>query len=165
MERKELIMAKAIVIYYSRSGNTKEMAEMIAKAMNEDQLPTECKAVSDVSSDEIFSYDAIVLGSPTYYGQMAAPVKQLIDDLVSRHSQLDGKVGAAFSSSANVAGGNETTIMGIIEAMLISGMVVQGDPKGDHYGPVSIGKPDKKVEAHCIRKGKRIAELTKKLIH
>lgn len=156
-------MAKAIVIYFSKSGNTKAMAQMIAKAMNEAGLPTECKAVSDVSADEIFGYDAIVLGSPTYYGQMAAQLKQLIDDLVSRHGQLDGKVGAAFTSSGNVAGGNETTIMGIIEALLISGMIVQGDPKGDHYGPVSIGKPDKKVETQCIRMGKRIAELTKKI--
>jgi len=157
-------MAKGIVVYYSKSGNTKAMAQMIAKAMNESELPTECKAVSDVTPDEIFSYDAIVFGSPTYYGQMAAPLKQLIDDLVSRHGQLDGKVGAAFSSSANVAGGNETTVMGIIEAMLISGMIVQGDPRGDHYGPVSIGKPDKKVEAQCVRRGQRVAELTKKLI-
>ena len=156
-------MAKAIVIYHSRSCNTKEMAQIIAKAMSDSELPTECRPVSDVTPDEIFSYDTIVIGSPTYYGQMAAPIKQLIDDLVTRHGQLDGKVGAAFSSSANVAGGNETTIMGIIETMLISGMIVQGDPQGDHYGPVSIGKPDKKVQMQCIRRGKRIAELTKKL--
>ncbi|MBN2180632.1 MAG: flavodoxin family protein [Sedimentisphaerales bacterium] len=156
-------MAKGIVIYYSRSGNTKEMAEIIAKAMNEADLPTECKSVSDVTPVDVFSYDAIVIGSPTYYGQMAGPIKSLIDDLVSRHGQLDGKIGAAFSSSANIGGGNETTIMGIIEAMLISGMIVQGDPQGDHYGPVSIGKPDKRVEKQCTRRGCRIAELTNKL--
>ena len=156
-------MAKAIVIYYSRSGNTKEMAVMIVKAMNEAELPTECKPVDDVTPEDVISYDAIAIGSPTYYGQMAAPIKQLIDDLVSMHGQLDGKVGAAFSSSANIGGGNETTIMGIIETMLISGMIVQGDPKGDHYGPVSIGKPDQRVEKQCIRRGRRIAELVKKL--
>jgi len=157
-------MAKAIVIYYSRTGNTKEMAQIIAKAMNEADLPTDCKSVSDVTADDVFSYDAIVIGSPTYYGQMAAPIKQLIDDLVGRHGQLDGKVGAAFTSAANIGGGNETTIMGIIEAMLISGMVVQGDPNGDHYGPVSISKPDQRVEQQCQRRGQRIAELTKKLM-
>ena len=157
-------MAKAIVIYYSRTGNTKEMAEIIARAMNEADLPTECKSVGDVKAEDVFSYDAIVIGSPTYYGQMAAPIKQLIDDLVGRHGQLDGKVGAAFTSAANIGGGNETTIMGIIEAMLISGMVVQGDPNGDHYGPVSIGKPDQRVEQQCWRRGQRIAELTKKLV-
>jgi NAD(P)H dehydrogenase (quinone) len=156
-------MAKAIVIYYSRSGNTKRMAEIITQAMNNADLSTECKSVSDISPEDIFIYDAIVIGSPTYYGQMAGPIKQLIDDLVSRHGQLDGKVGATFTSSANIGGGNETTIMGIIEFMLISGMIVQGDPQGDHYGPVSIGKPDNRVEQQCIRRGQRIAELTKKL--
>jgi len=156
-------MAKGIVIYYSRTGNTKEMAQIIAKAMNEADLPTECKSVGDVKADDVFSYDAIVIGSPTYYGQMAAPIKRLVDDLVGRHGQLDGKVGAAFTSAANIGGGNETTIMGIIEAMLISGMVVQGDPNGDHYGPVSIGKPDQRVEQQCRRRGQRIVELTKKL--
>ena len=156
-------MAKGIVIYYSRTGNTKGMAQIIARAMNEADLPSECKSVSDVKADDVFIYDAIVFGSPTYYGQMAAPIKQLVDDLVGRHGQLDGKVGAAFTSAANIGGGNETTIMGIIEAMLISGMVVQGDPNGDHYGPVSIGKPDQRVEQQCRRRGQRIAELTKKL--
>jgi NAD(P)H dehydrogenase (quinone) len=156
-------MAKAIVVYYSRSGNTKEMAEITAKAMNDAELPTECKPVEKVKAKDLLDYDAIVIGSPTYYGQMAAPLKQLFDDSVSNHGALDGKVGSAFASAANIGGGNETTIMGIIEAMLISGMIVQGDPQGDHYGPVSIGKPDQRVKQQCQRRGKRIAELTKKL--
>ena len=160
---KGLKMAKGIVIYYSRSGNTEEMAQIIAGAMNEADLPTECKSVSNVKAEELLNYDAIVVGSPTYYGHMAGPVKQLFDDTVKFHGKLDGKVGAAFTSAANIGGGNETTIMGIIEAMLIAGMVVQGDPKGDHYGPVSIGKPDQRVEKQCARRGRRIAELTKKL--
>jgi len=156
-------MAKAIVIYYSRSGNTKEMAEIIAEGMNEADLATECKSVDKLKARDLLDYDAIVVGSPTYYGHMAGPIKKLFDDAVSYHGQLDGKVGAAFSSAANIGGGNETTIMGIIEAMLISGMTVQGDPQGDHYGPVSIGKPDDRVKQQCRRRGQRIAELTKKL--
>jgi len=156
-------MAKAIVIYYSKSGNTKEMAEIIAKAMNEADLQVECKSVNDVKAEELLNYDAIVIGSPTYYGHMAGPVKQLFDETVRFHGKLDGKIGAAFTSSANIGGGNETTIIGIIEAMLIAGCIVQGDPKGDHYGPVSIGKPDDRVKRQCIRRGRRIAELAKKL--
>ncbi|MFC1675959.1 flavodoxin family protein [Planctomycetota bacterium] len=156
-------MAKAIVIYYSRTGNTKAMAEIITQAMNQALLPTDCKSVENVKADDLLDYDAIVLGTPTYYGHMAAPIKQLIDDTVTSHGKLDGKIGAAFSSAANIGGGNETAIMGIIEAMLIAGMIVQGDPKGDHYGPVSIGKPDERVEKQCKRRGQRIAELTLKL--
>ena len=156
-------MEKGIVVYYSRSGNTKEMAEIIAKAMNEAKLPTDCKSVDEVKADDLFGYDAIVLGSPTYYGQMAGALKSLIDGLVGRHGQLDGRIGGAFTSAANIGGGNETTIMGIIEAMLIAGLIVQGDPKGDHYGPVSIGKPDERVKKQCARRGRRIAELAQKL--
>jgi len=157
-------MAKGIVIYYSRSGNTKEMAEIVAGAMNEAGLATECKSVEKVKAEELLGYDAIAVGSPTYYGSMAGPIKQLFDDAVSYHGQLDGKTGMAFSSAANIGGGNETTIMGIIEGMLISGMVVQGDPEGDHYGPVSIGKPEDRVKRQCVRRGRRIAELTQKLV-
>ena len=156
-------MAKGIVIYYSKSGNTKEMAELIAKSMNDEGLATVCKPVEKVKPDELLEYDAIVIGSPTYYGHMAAQIKELIDGAVKFHGKLDGKVGAAFSSSANIGGGNETTVMGIIEAMLIAGLVVPGDPQGDHYGPVSIGKPDERAKKQCIRRGKRIADLTKKL--
>ena len=156
-------MAKGIVIYYSRSGNTKEMAEIIAKSMNESGLPTECKSVDKVKADDLLGYEAVVIGSPTYYGHMAGPIKQLFDDLVSSHGKLDGKVAGAFTSSANIAGGNETTILSIIEAMLISGMVLQGDPKGDHYGPVSIGKPDERAKNNCERFALRIVNLTKKV--
>ncbi len=156
-------MAKAIVIYYSRSGNTKEMAEIIARSMNDSGLPTDCKAVNKVKAEDLLGYDAIVMGSPTYYGHMAGPIKELFDEAIAFHGQLNGKVGAAFSSAANIGGGNETTIMGIIEAMLISGMIVQGDPQGDHYGPVSIGKPDQRVKQQCARRGQRTAELAKKL--
>jgi len=156
-------MPRGIAIYYSRSGNTKEMAEIIAKSMSEAGVPTDCKSVETVKASDLLTYDAIVIGSPTYYGQMAGPIKQLFDDAVDFHGELDGKVGAAFSSAANIGGGNETTIMGIIEAMLIAGLVVHGDPEGDHYGPVSINKPDGRVKRQCQRRGQRIAELTKKL--
>jgi NAD(P)H dehydrogenase (quinone) len=156
-------MATGIVVYHSRTGNTQKMAEVIAKAMNDAGLTTKCKPASEVSLEELLAADAIVVGSPTYYGQMAAEIKKIFDDAVSYHGQLDGKVGGAFSSSANIGGGNETAIMGIIEAMLINGMVVQGDPQGDHYGPVSIDKPDERVISQCKRRGQRIAELTNNL--
>jgi NAD(P)H dehydrogenase (quinone) len=156
-------MAKGIVVYYSRGGNTREMAEIIAEGMNEEDLATECKSVDKVKAEDLLNYDAIVLGSPTYYGQMAGPLKELIDETVSFHGKLDGKVGGAFSSAANIGGGNETTVMSMLEALLIAGLIVQGDPQGDHYGPVSVGKPDERVRKQCQRRGRRIAQLTKKL--
>jgi NAD(P)H dehydrogenase (quinone) len=156
-------MATGIVIYYSRSGNTKTMAQTIAEAMNQAGLPTQCKSVTETKVDDVLAADAIVVGSPTYYGRPAAPIAAFFDETVNKHGKLDGKVGGAFSSSANIGGGNETTVLEIINTMLIHGMTVQGDPQGDHYGPVSIGKPDERVISQCARRGKRIAELTLKL--
>jgi NAD(P)H dehydrogenase (quinone) len=156
-------MAKGLVVYFSKSGNTKTMADIISKSMNDNDLPTDCKSVDKVKVDDLVAADAIVIGSPTYYGQMAAPIMQLFTDTVVKHGRLAGKIGGAFSSSANIGGGNETTILGILEAMLIHGMILQGDSQGDHYGPVSINSPDDRVVSQCKRLGQKIAELTKKL--
>ena len=57
----------------------------------------------------------------------------------------------------------ETTILDILHAMLIHGMIVQGDWQGDHYGPVSIGFPDAKAEEKCVRAGVRLGRLVKRL--
>ena len=76
---------------------------------------------------------------------------------------MKGKVGGAFSSSANIGGGNETTILDLLKALLIHGMVVQGMPNGDHYGPVAIGAPDDRAKAQCANFGRAMAELAVKL--
>ena len=117
-------MARALVIYYSRSGNTKKMAESIVEGMKNEGLNAVLKDVKDVKADELLEYEAIVMGSPTYYGTMAADIKKLLDESVQFHGKLKGKVGAAFASSANIAGGNETTILDILNAMLIHGMII-----------------------------------------
>ena len=78
-------------------------------------------------------------------------------------SSLKGKVGGAFSSARNVGGGNETTITDILNALLIHGMIVQGEPKGDHYGPVAINAPDERALKCCQRLGENVANLVKKL--
>ncbi len=108
-------------------------------------------------------YDGIIIGSPTYYGTMAWEIKKLFDETVTLHGKFDGKVGAAFSSSANVAGGNETAILDILNAMLIHGMIIQGDSEGDHYGPVSINAPEARSINECERLGIRVAKLLKKI--
>jgi NAD(P)H dehydrogenase (quinone) len=156
-------MATGLVIYYSRSGNTKQMAQVFAEAMTEAQLPTKCKPVEEVKINDLLDADAIVVGSPTYYGRMCSKIAELFDESVSKHGKLDGKIGAAFSSSANTGGGNEFTIISILVTLMVHGMIIQGDPQGDHFGPVSVGKPDDRVLNQCRRRGKRIAELTLRL--
>jgi NAD(P)H dehydrogenase (quinone) len=156
-------MAKVLIVYYSRSGNTKKMAELIKSGVEKEEISVTLKDVKDTQVKDLLGADTIIMGSPVYYGSMASPLKKLFDDSVSNHGDLEGKIGGAFSSSANVAGGNETTILDILNAMLIHGMIIQGDPRGDHYGPVSIGKPDQRAEKECLRFGQRLAQLTKKL--
>jgi len=156
-------MAKVIICYYSRTGNTEEMAEKIAEVMKGEGLEVDLKKAEETKVDELLSYDCLIIGSPTYYGAMAWPVKKLLDESVKFHGRLKGKVGGAFSSSANIGGGNETTILSILNALLIHGMVVQGEPSGDHYGPVSIGAPDKRALKNCERYAKNLSSLVKKL--
>jgi NAD(P)H dehydrogenase (quinone) len=156
-------MAKALVVYYSRSGNTQKMAESIADGITKEGLETTLKDVKEVNVDDLLKYEAIVIGSPTYYGTMAAEIKRFLDDSVGFHGKLDGKIGGAFASSANLGGGTETTVLDILNAMLIHGMIIHGDPQGGHYGPVSIGPPDNRAIKECIRFGSRLAKLAKKI--
>jgi NAD(P)H dehydrogenase (quinone) len=156
-------MVKILICYYSKSGNTKSMAEHIAKGAEEEGAEVHLRDVEEVNADELLGYEGLIFGSPTYYGTCAAPIKELIDESVKHHGKFEGKVGGAFTSSGNLAGGNETTILNILQMLLIHGMVVKGDPKGSHYGPVAVDSPDTDSEMECKRYGRRIAQLTKAL--
>jgi len=139
------------------------MAQIIAKKMEEQDLAVDLKRVEQTRIDDLLEYDCLILGSPTYYGSMAWPIKKLLDDSVKFHGRLKGKVGGAFSSAANVGGGNETTILDMLNALLIHGMIIRGDHRGDHYGPVSIDYPDERALACCRQYAENLAELVKKL--
>ena len=154
---------RIVIIYYSRTGTTKKMAEIIADEAKNNGVDVDLVSVADIKARKLLEYDGIIVGSPTYYGTLAAQIKELFDESVAFHGKLDGKVGAAFSSAANLAGGNETTILSILEAMLIHGMVIQGDFKGDHYGPVAIGEIDERCEDNCRRGTQRFIKLLKKV--
>jgi NAD(P)H dehydrogenase (quinone) len=163
MKRGGNKMAKALVIYYSQSGNTKKMAESVGEGIKKEGIEAVIRSVSEVAPSELLKYDCLIVGSPTYYGSMSAEIKKLLDETVEFHGELEGKVGAAFASSANIGGGNETTILDILNAMLIHGMIIQGDPQGDHYGAVSISSPDARSIKQCFRMGERTAKLIKRL--
>jgi NAD(P)H dehydrogenase (quinone) len=156
-------MAKVLVVFYSRSGNTEMMADLITEGLKSGGVDVVTKRVQDASVDELLDYDGIISGSPTYYGSMAWEMKKLIDDSVKLHGRLDGKCAAAFTSAENIGGGNETTIMDMLHAWLIHGMIIQGDPQGDHYGRVSVKAPDDRVEKQCRRMGERFATLVKRI--
>ena len=156
-------MAKVLIVYYSKTGHTEKMATAVEEAIRQEGVEVAKKRAEETQTDELLSFDGIIIGSPCYYGTMAWPIKKLIDESVKFHGKLAGKVGAAFSSSANIGGGNETVILSILEALLIHGMIVQGEPKGDHYGPVAINEPDERALKGCKKLGQNLANLVKKL--
>lgn len=139
------------------------MAALIGQGIVEADGAAIIKPVHEVSVDELLTYDGMIIGSPTYYGSMAYQIKRLIDESVKLHGKLAGKIGGAFSSAANVGGGNETTILSIVQALLIHGMIVLGIPRGDHYGPVAINNPDSRSTKLCIDYGKQLSILASKL--
>jgi len=156
-------MPKVLIIYYSRSGNTKAMATAVEEGVKSEGLDIQLKDVKDVSPRELLEYEGIIIGSPTYYGTMAGQIKLLLDESVKYHGKLAGKVGGAFSSSKILGGGNETTVLDILKALLIHGMIIQGSPMGPHYGPVAIGKPSAGNRNQCVKLGKSVAQLVKRL--
>jgi NAD(P)H dehydrogenase (quinone) len=158
------IMPKILVIYDSDTGNTEKMAHHVAEGAKQvGRIEVEVKKVDKINFQDLQQYDGIIIGSPTYYGLMSGKVKTLLDQSEKIHGKLEGKVGAAFTSSGGVASGAETTLLSIIQSMLIHGMVVQGRSEGSHYGAAAVGDPGDKVQVICHELGKRTAELLKKL--
>jgi NAD(P)H dehydrogenase (quinone) len=154
------------VLYYSKTGNTKKIAEEIKKGVEEvEGIKCVLRSASEVTKEDFISSSGIIAGSPVYFGTMAAELKEVFDKFVGIRKQMEGKIGAAFATSAHPTGGKETTIISILQAMLIYGMIVLGDPidAGGHYGVACAGKPDRETCLNAQKLGKRVATLVKKL--
>ena len=150
-------MPKILVVYDSKSGNTKAMAQAVAKgAQQAGGLKVTIKSAEETKNTDLLAADDIIMGSPTYFGQMSATLKTLIDESVAIHHQLTGKVGGAFTNSGGTASGGKTTLLSIVQAMLIHGMIVQGRADDKHYGVAVTGEPKKKDLAECEKLGKRV---------
>ena len=156
-------MAKILVVYDSRSGNTKKMALAVAEGAKQVKgINATVKKAAQTSLEDLQAADGIIMGAPTYYGQMSAKLKALIDKSVKIHGKLEGKVGAAFTSSGGTASGAETTLLSILQAMLVHGMIIQGRAKSKHYGAAAVGSPKQGELKRCNELGKRTASLVTK---
>jgi len=137
------------------------MANRIADALRAEGLEVACKKVGETNVDEMLAVDGVVVGSPTYYGTMAAEIKSFLDRSVKHHTKLDGKVGAAFATSNTT--GQETTVLSILQALLIHGMVIQGDCSGLHYGVTWAGEAKENDARNCARFAQRYAALLRRV--
>jgi NAD(P)H dehydrogenase (quinone) len=157
---------QVMVMYFTRSGHTKALADAIADGVRQVEGAT-CvvRDAHEVTEEDMLTSQGIIVGSPVYFGTMAAEIKQTLDAFVHLREHMEGKVGAAFATSADAAGGRETTLISLLQCLLIYGMVVAGDPLDatGHYGVSCEGAPDATVLQNGQKLGRRVADLARKL--
>jgi len=157
---------QVLVLYYSKGGNTRKLADAVAEgAGSVDGVDVVMKSTSEAQKADFLSADGVIAGSPVYFGVMAADLKRAFDDFISTRKQMEGKVGAAFATSGDPTGGKETTMMSIIQCLMIYGMIIVGDPMDatGHYGTACSGAPDADALENARKLGHRVAEVTQKL--
>ncbi|MEN6615022.1 MAG: NAD(P)H-dependent oxidoreductase [Syntrophorhabdus sp.] len=155
-----------LILYFSRSGNTKKLAEAIAQGVESvSGAKALLKDTASVTKEDFLDSGGVIAGSPVYFGNMAAELKGVFDRFVTVRQKMGDKIGAAFATSGDLSGGKETTMLSIIEAFLIYGMIVVGDPLDatGHYGVSCTGAPDEKTVVNAGKLGKRVAALAMSL--
>jgi len=157
---------QVLVLYYSKGGNTRKLAEAVVKGVEAvEGVKAVLKTTEEVTKEDFLDSAGIVAGSPVYFGIMAADMKRVFDEFVSTRKKMENKVGAAFATAGDASGGKETTMLSIIQCMLIYGMIIVGDPMDatGHYGVSCVGAPDEKTAENGQKLGRRVAELCRKL--
>ena len=197
-------MPKVLVLYYSTYGHIETMAEAVAAGAREAGATVDLKRVPETVPEEVARggyfkldqaapvavigdlehYDAIIIGTPTRFGRISSQMAAFLDQgggLWAR-GVLNGKVGAAFTSTASQHGGQETTLFSIITNLLHFGMIAVGLPYsfpglvgldevsgGTPYGASTIAagdgsrKPSENELAGARFQGRHVAEIAAKL--
>lgn len=112
-----------LVVYHSASGNTEKMAHGVAEgAKAASGTSVVLKRVAEVTADDLLSSDAVIVGSPVYFGNMSGEIKTFFDNWnlkfrLSQERRMGNKVGGAFATGASVSNGKEVTVLTILGAM------------------------------------------------
>jgi NAD(P)H dehydrogenase (quinone) len=197
-------MTKVLVLYYSSYGHIERMAEAVAEGAREGGAEVDIKRVPELvpeevaakshfklnqsapvaTVDQLADYDAIIVGTPTRFGNMAAQMKNFLDQTggVWFQGKLIGKVGSVFTSTATQHGGQESTILSTHTVLLHHGMVIVGLPYsfqgqtslteitgGSPYGATTIAggdgsrQPSENELAGARFQGKHVSTIAEKL--
>lgn len=192
-------MKKILVLYYSVHGATKMLAQSIATGIEMEgaeaslrtvpPVSSQCEAIIDtippkgppyVTKADLQNCDGLVLGSPTRFGNMAAPLKYFIDSTSDLwlSAGLSGKPASVFTSSSSMHGGQESTLLSMMIPLLHHGMIISGIPfsvpelhntqsGGSPYGATHVSNDSSMLtdneKAIAIAQGKRMAQLVHKL--
>lgn len=154
-------MSHILIIFESRTGHVKEMAGAVAEGVRGAGMEAKALPVKDAKPGDLPAAAGIIVGSYTSYGVAAGGIKSFFDNTYGIHGKLNGKPGGAFASCAALGGGCETTVLSILQMLLVHGMIVPGDPGEFHFGPTALGKPDARSLEACRKLGRRVAELAK----
>ena len=193
-------MIEILVLYYSRSGATAEMARLVARGVAEidgvsarlrtvPPVSTVCEAVADtIPADgppyatlaDLRDCSGLALGSPTRFGNMAAPLKYFLDSTVPQWlaGSLQGKPAVVFTSTGSQHGGQESTLLSMMLPLLHHGMLIVGLPYtetvlhttrtgGTPYGPSHFAgteaRPSPDEKTLCRALGRRLAQTAQRL--
>jgi NAD(P)H dehydrogenase (quinone) len=195
-------MSEILILYYSQGGAVREMAQLIARGVESvtgikarirtvPKVSANCEATEPdipnsgdpyVELSDLTECIGLALGSPTRFGNMAAPMKYFLDGTAGLwlKGALIGKPACVFTSSGSMHGGNETTLVTMMLPLMHHGMLIVGLPYsepelsstqtgGTPYGASHIGgaMDDKAISADerklCLALGKRLAETALKL--
>ena len=195
-------MKNVLILYYSRHGATVGMAQHVARGVESvagceavlrtvPEISEVCEAVADsvqaqgapyVSLDDLKTCDALALGSPGRFGNMAAPLKYFLEKTSSLwlSGSLVGKPAGVFTSTSSLHGGQESTLLSMMLPLLHHGMLITGLPYaeadlistqsgGTPYGPTHVSGSDSarpltdEEKRLCFALGKRLAQLAHKL--
>ena len=156
---------QVLVLYFSKGGNTAKLADSIARGVEAGGAEAVLKNTAEVTKDDFLNAAGVIAGSPVYFGVMAAELKKIFDDFVSTRRKMENKVGAAFATGGHHTGGKETTMMSIIQCMMIYGMIIVGDPMdaSGHYGVGCVGPPGDTAAGDGFKLGIRVADICTKL--
>ncbi|MCG8044957.1 MAG: NAD(P)H:quinone oxidoreductase [Candidatus Thiodiazotropha endolucinida] len=195
-------MAEVLILFYSRHGATAEMARDIARGVEEipgvtarlrtvPEVSALCEATEDtipesgppyVSETDMRECDGLILGSPTRFGNMAAPMKYFLDTTSQlwMSGALIDKPASVFTSASSLHGGQESTLLSMMLPLMHHGMLIQGVPYsetallhtqsgGTPYGASHLAGGDSKLPVSdeekriCKTQGRRMAETVKRL--
>jgi NAD(P)H dehydrogenase (quinone) len=195
-------MADVLVLYYSRYGNVARMARLIARGIDQvegmqarlrtvPRVSSVCEASEDsvpaqgppyVTREDLHECAALALGSPTRFGNMAAPLKYFLDGTATEwlSGTLAGKPAAVFTSTSTLHGGQETTLVSMILPLMHHGMLIVGLPYteedltttrsgGTPYGASHLAGPHNDIPVSdeeqrlCVALGRRLAGISARL--
>jgi NAD(P)H dehydrogenase (quinone) len=180
------MIVEILVLYYSVGGSVRRMAELVASGI--ERVPGAAARlrtvprIDDASTPQagppyaevrdLEECAGLALGSPTRFGNMAAPLKHFWDgtSLLWQRGALAGKPACVFTSTGSLHGGQETTLVSMMLPLLHHGMLIMGLPStqtpygASHFAGMADDEPITEAErAQCIAQGRRLAEIALQL--